>query len=91
MPEPDRKDSKAVWWIMGLIGMLLMALAGTVVNQQLNQVGQIITRLDSLDRRISTMEVRSATETASRVELNRRLTTIESDTREIREKIRKLY
>ena len=76
---------------MGLIGMLLMALAGTVVNQQLNQVGQIITRLDSLDRRISTMEVRSATETASRVELNRRLTTIESDTREIREKIRKLY
>jgi len=80
-----------VYWILGLIGSLLLLLAGLVVNQQINQVSQIIGRLDSLDRRVGMIEVGSAADVSGRIELNRRLSLIEADTREIRENIRKLY
>lgn len=91
MSDRQSGANKVVYWILGLIGSLLLLLAGLVVNQQINQVSQIIGRLDSLDRRVGMIEVGSAADVSGRIELNRRLSLIEADTREIRENIRKLY
>ena len=84
-------NSKPVWWIMGIIASFFVLLVGTVVNQQVNAVHQIINRLDSLDRRLSMVEGDARENSAHKREVERRLGQIELDTRETRDKIRKLY
>ena len=91
MSEGASPTSRIVYWLLGLIGTFLILLVGAVINQQINQVSSIISRLESLDRRIGIIEIRSSADNTEQREIARRLSAIETDTRDIRERIRKLY